>query len=366
MPSLEPSTHLTAARVTCRGLGPSGRNSRSLTNGCTNPGTHSGVALGGGSDQESGGPLPATVNDKGRGIFVVNGRTGERIKHILPAGMASVPADLAVLDRDNDGLFDRIYAVDTKGNIWRVDIDDADTTKWASYKLASLGGSGADARKFLNKPDVVFGTDYDAVLVGSGDREHPFENAVVNRFYMLKDTKVGLTGGFVCETPAVGVTPAVGRTCVESDLADVTLNPYQNTTVSIENGWYLTLAAGEKVVGNAITVFGTTFFGTNRPTPPEPGVCSSNLGEAKIYAVGYAAGTATFDTNADGVIDIEDRSEVVEGGGFPPSPVYARTEVDVGGTLKPIDAVCTGSHCLSPGGVTTTTKRFRTYWHIEQ
>jgi type IV pilus assembly protein PilY1 len=319
------------------------------------------VIFGAGYDPENEDSLPATVNDKGRGIFVVNGRTGALIKHILPAGMASIPADLAVLDRNNDGFFDRIYAADTKGNIWRVDIDDADTTKWTSYKLASLGGIGANARKFLNKPDVVFGADYDAVLVGSGDREHPFENTVDNRFYMLKDTKVGLTGGYVCETPAAGEDPAVSRPCVESDLVDVTSNPYQDTTASIKNGWYLTLEDGEKVVGNAITVFGTTFFGTNRPTPPAPGVCSSNLGEARMYAVGYAAGTATFDANADGVIDIADRFEVVPGGGFPPSPVYARTEVDG----KPIDVVCTGSHCISPGGVTTTTNRFRTYWYID-
>jgi type IV pilus assembly protein PilY1 len=279
----------------------------------------------------------------------------------MPAGMASVPADLAVLDRDDDGNFDRIYAADTKGNVWRVDIDDADPANWQSHKIAELAGSGADARKFLNKPDVVFGADYDAVLIGSGDREHPFENTVVNRFYMLKDTHVGLTGGMVCETSGTE------RPCVESDLVDVTSNPFQNTTATIENGWYLTLAAGEKVVGNAITVFGTTFFGTNRPTPSAPGVCGSNLGEAKLYAVGYEGGTATFDANADGVIDAADRAEIVEGGGFPPSPVYARTEVvGTDGRTTPVDAVCTGSHCVSPGGVTTTTKRFRTYWHIEQ
>lgn len=314
------------------------------------------VIMGAGYDPENEDASTATTNNKGRGIFVINGRTGALVKHILPAGMASVAADLAVLDRNNDGFSDRIYATDTKGNIWRVDIDDADPANWSSYKLASLGGSGADARKFLNKPDVVFGAAYDAVLIGSGDREHPFENTVVNRFYMLKDTNIGLTGGMVCKT---GVT---GRSCVESDLVDVTSNPYQNVTASIQNGWYLTLAAGEKVVDNAITVFGTTYFGTNRPTPPETGVCSSNLGEARIYAVGFEAGTATVDTNADGVINTADRSEVLKGGGFPPSPVYARTEV----SGKPVDVVCTGSHCLSAGSVTTNTKRFRTYWYIQQ
>ena len=320
------------------------------------------VIMGAGYDPENEDALPATTNDNGRGIFVINGRTGALIKHIMPTGMASVPADLAVIDGDNDGVSDRIYATDTKGNIWRVDIGDAEPANWNSYKLASLGGSGANARKFLNKPDVVFGATYDAVLIGAGDREHPFENTVVNRFYMLKDTKIGLTGGMVCETPAAGETPAVGRTCVESDLVDVTSNPYQNVTASIQNGWYLTLTAGEKVVGNAITAFGTTYFGTNRPTSPETGVCSSNLGEAKMYAIGFQAGTATIDTNADGVINSADRFEVLKGGGFPPSPIYARIEVNG----KSVDVICSGSHCTPPSSMATTTKRFRTYWYIGQ
>lgn len=320
------------------------------------------VIFGAGYDPENEDPMPAQVNDKGRGIFVVNGLTGALVKHIMPAGMGSVPGDLAVLDRDDDGIFDRIYAADTKGNIWRVDIDDADPANWQTHKLAELGGSGADARKFLNKPDVVFGEAYDTVLVGSGDREHPFENAVTNRFYMIKDTNIGKTGGYVCETPAEEGDPAEPRTCREGDLTDVTANPYQNAAGAVENGWYLTLAEGEKVVSNAITVYGTTFFGTNRPTPPEKGVCSSNLGEAKLYGVGYAYGTATQDFNADGKLDSSDRALVIEGGGFPPSPVYARTEVDG----KPVDIISTGSKVVQPQGVSSTTRRFRTYWHIEQ
>ena len=313
------------------------------------------VIFGAGYDAQSEDAEPALDNTKGRGIFVVNGRTGALIRHIMPTGMGSVPADLAVLDRDGDGLFDRIYAADTKGNIWRVDIDDADPANWVSYHLASLGGTGADARKFLNKPDVVFGADYDTVLIGSGDREHPFEMTVTNRFYMLKDKQVGLTGGLVCGDAGAE------RTCVESDLVDVTDNPYQTATPSVPNGWYLTLAPGEKVVGNAITVFGTIFFGTNLPTPPAPGVCS-NLGKAFIYALGVEGGAATIDLNADNATTTADRSAEVAGGGFPPSPVYARVEVDG----KPVDAVCAGAHCLAPNNQSTTTKRFRTYWHIEQ
>jgi type IV pilus assembly protein PilY1 len=314
------------------------------------------VIFGAGYDPQHEDPLPATADDKGRGIFVVNANTGAKVALISPPGMGSVPGDVTLVDRDSDGKMDRIYAADTKGNVWRVDIDDANPANWKSYQLASLGGSGADARKFLDKPDVVFGESVDAVLFGSGDREHPFDTTVTNRFYMLKDTNVGLTGGFVCSTSGTG------RPCVESDLVDVTSDPFQNTAASISTGWFLTLASGEKVVDNPVTVSGTVFFGTNRPTPPAPGVCTSNLGEAKLYAVGFDTGAATSDTNADSVVDSLDRAQDLTGGGFPPSPTYARTTVDG----KPVDVVCTGSHCIPPGSITTDTKRHRIYWHIER
>ena len=81
--------------------------------------------------------------------------------------MPDVPADVAAVDRDSNGLLDRIYFADTKGNVWRTDIDDANPDNWTTHHIASLGGTGVNARKFLNKPDVVLGRTYDAVLVGA-------------------------------------------------------------------------------------------------------------------------------------------------------------------------------------------------------
>lgn len=322
------------------------------------------VIMGAGYDAAAEDSDPAATNTKGRGIFVINGVTGFLVKQIYVAGMGSMAADLTVIDRDGDGYFDRIYAADTKGNIWRVDIDDANPDNWVTYKLAALGGtaSNADRRKFLNKPDVVFGADYDAILVGSGDREHPFEKTVQNRFYMLKDKNIGLTGGLVCSTALVT------RTCVESDLVDVTSNPFQNSTAVVPDGWYLTyldangVNAGEKTVGNAVTVSGTTFFGTNQPTPAASGICTANLGQAKLYAVNFASAAATSDVNADGIITTADRSTVIQGGGFPPSPVYARVKVGD----KEVDVLCTGAKCIPPPNSGTTTKRSRTYWYMKQ
>lgn len=315
------------------------------------------VIFGAGYDNLNEDPLPAlSPNGMGRGIFVVNGRTGELVKHILPTGMGSVPADLTVLDRDGNGLADRIYTVDTKGNVWRTDIDNADPANWQTHKIAALGGSGADARKFLNKVDVVFGTTFDAVLVGSGDREHPFDTTVQDRFYMLQDPFVGLNGGLFCGT-------AEAPTCTHADLADVTSNPFQGGALpSSFKGWYLSLAAGEKVVGSPVTVFGTVIFGTNRPTPSQPGICTANLGEARLYQIGFLTGDARVDLDGDGVLNVQDRFSVLPGGGFPPSAVYSPVTIDG----KRQDVVCVGPRCFKPGGGQFDTRRRRTYWYTKQ
>lgn len=315
------------------------------------------VIFGGGYDPVNEDPLPALAsNTMGQGIFVVNGRTGTLIKHIVTADMGSMPADLTVLDRDGDGKADRIYAPDTKGNVWRVDIDDVDPSKWAAYQIASLGGTGADGRKFLNKIDVVYGKTFDAVLVGSGDREHPTATGVVDRFYMLMDTKIAVnSGGLFC-----GTAPLM--TCTHANLTDVTNNPYQNGSLPVgSNGWYLTFATGEKLVSSPVTVFATVIFGTNLPTASKPGMCG-NLGEARLYQIGFKTGNAVQDSNVDGVLDANDRFDVLKGGGYPPSPVYSPVVIDG----KRRDVVCVGTRCFKPGGANFDATRRRTYWYTKQ
>jgi type IV pilus assembly protein PilY1 len=313
------------------------------------------VVFGAGYDPDNEDPDPAASgNAMGRGIFVVNGVTGALIKHINPTGMGSVSADLTVLDRDGDGKADRIYAADSKANVWRVDIDNADPALWKTYKIATLGGTGADGRKFLNKVDVVFGTTFDAVLVGSGDREHPFETGIVDRFYMLRDTFVGLSGGLFCTTDAA---PA---SCTHSHLTDVTNDP-QSSLLATSNGWYLTLATGEKLVDSPITVFGTVIFGTNQPVSSSSGTCG-NLGRARLYQIDFKTGGATKDLNGDGVVDASDRSQDIPGGGYLPSGVYSPVEIDG----KRTDVVCVGTHCFKPGGAGFDTRRQRTYWYRKQ
>lgn len=300
----------------------------------------------------------------GRGVYVIDAVTGSVLWKAGPAdGMIySMAADMMVLDRDGDGLMDRVYAVDTGANIWRLDIDDANPNKWTITKLAALGSTlgSNDDRKFLFAPDVVYGDgttqNFDAILIGSGDREHPFNTNIINRFYMIEDP-------YITNSPV----PTGFQTITEPDLYDATSNLIQTgtstqqalatSTLNSKKGWYITLGTGEKVVSGAVTMGGTVYFGTNQPTAVTPGVCT-NLGTARLYGLNFLNGTATTDFDGVAGLSTADRSMNVPGGGFPPTPVPVITIIN--GT--PAQAVISGTQLLKPP-TQNLGARAATYWH---
>jgi type IV pilus assembly protein PilY1 len=314
----------------------------------------------------------------GRAIMIVDATTGAPLWQAGPSpsgatvnltvsGMTyDMPADILTIDRDGDGNVDRLYAVDTGANIWRVDCDDANPSNWTITKIASLGGTGANARKFLYRPAQVFisaasgsSQTFDALYIGSGDREHPFDTSVTNRFYMIKDLKTGLSPDWTGYT-----------TITESNLYDTTSNLIQTGTTAEKStaqaamdsasGWYITLSSGEKVVGNATVVSGGVYFGTNQPTSATPGVCT-NLGTARLYTIDFLNGGAVLDNNHDGSLTTSDRSTNVPGGGFPPSPVPATVILNG----KPVRVVISGTQVQETAGPKTG-QRYRTYWHNQR
>ena len=335
----------------------------------------------------------ATANDAatqgtatmGRGVFMIDAITGAPIWHAgktavtsPPSGMTSVavtgmdyaiPADAAVIDSDADGYADRLYLADTGGNIWRANISALtsggvpDKAAWTVDKLASLGGTGSDARKFLFVPDVVAfdgpPTTIDSILIGSGDREHPFDVSIQNRFYMIKDSH------------ALTARPATGVVIHESDLFDATNDAIQvGTTVqqtaaalalASASGWFVTLGTGEKVVTPSVTLAGSTIFGTNLPesTVSTATSCSSGLGEARIYTVGFKDATSKIDQPVDGVLGANDRYSTVPGGGLPPPPVAISVEING----KFYEGVGMGPTIITPPGPSIAGRK-RVYWNM--
>jgi len=321
-------------------------------------------------------PAQATM---GRGVMILNAITGAKIWSTEDASGANrqgvnqyaIAAGVAQVDSNFDGYVDRIIAADTGGNIWRINVDYTDpttnptnsTSNWTIDKLASLGAaSGSNARKFLGAPDVVVASTsgipvpYDTILIGSGDREQPFDTTITNRFYMIKDEHARTYRYTTYKT--------------ESDLYDTTANLIQEgsstqktaaqTAMNNAIGWYITLGSGEKVDGPATTLSGATFFGTNTPSDGNGNSCVANLGTAKTYAVNYLNGGAVIhlDGNVGDPLDSTDRSQVIIGGGFPPPPVAL--QVDING--QSYQGVAFGPQIFQPSGAGFG-RRYREWWY---
>jgi len=366
-----------------------------LVKGWTNPV----LIFGAGNDpNEEDNDPPTAADAMGRGIFIVDATDGSVVWQAGPGGGSNtcqgtpcklldmtfaMSADITLVNRsfDSGGNIDRLYAADTGGNIWRVDLQPTGgnaPANWQVTKFAALGGTGSTAfqkRKFLYPPDVVLTNNFDAIMAATGDREHPlFTNnslTIVNRFYMIKDTKVGLD--------ASGWTTVADSTSNTADAAPASLfhvtTQYNsngsvvstNTYAGSLSGFYITLAAaGEKTVNAPATIGGSTYFATNQPTDPSTLSCTNNLGTARGYQINFVTGSTS--------------AGEYDGGGLPPSPVTGLVTVQVNGqpTLVPFllggnpgAASCSGPDCKSSLGggkppIPISPIRSRVYWYIEK
>jgi len=294
---------------------------------------------------------PAGTDTMGRGIYVLNARTGALLKFFQTATnggsiSSAVPSDVTVLDTDGDTLGDRAYVGDMAGNIWRMDIDDPDPANWKLFKFAALG-----SRKFFFPPDVIVSRNFDLVMIGSGDREKPLDTTSSDNFYMLKDTFVG--------KDATGMVAIVPTDLVAAG------NPVDSV-----KGWYLALLAGEKVINAPLSIAGTTFFSTNQPSAAAGvalGTCAVNLGVARAYAINSLNGTAAIDRNGDGTKNSSDLSTVLTGGGLPPSPVGGVVQLDNGKKVDFIIGSGAGGSPISPAipPRTVPTVRKKVYWNTQ-
>lgn len=258
-----------------------------------------------------------TDDSEGNAIYVVNAETGKLIwkarggsggassnvyEH---AGLVdSIPSALTVADTDGDGLTDRIVVGDTGGNIWRADLKGDNTGDWKLNLLASVGrhSSGSSGkstdRRFFHRPDLVQSKDdngnFDAVLIGSGDRADPLDGGGVatNFFYMIKDrqTTVGAGTNTGIEHP---------------DLADVTSNCLQSGSceLNLTTGWRLQMEEpGEKILATALTMSGSVFFTSYMPQGSGSATaCAPSEGAGRLYAVSLqdASSVINYDTSDD-------------------------------------------------------------------
>lgn len=179
-------------------------------------------------DQDIVGTNTPKSDDIGNALFIVDadtgaliwraGNTGDTAATLQVANMTnSMPADPTIVDISGDGLADIIYASDLRGQVFRFDINNANTGATGLAKggrIASLAGNdAANNRRFFTAPDVALtrergGSTYFTISLGSGHRESPLNTDTNDRFYVIRDTNVN-------------TVPVNYTTITESDLLDV-------------------------------------------------------------------------------------------------------------------------------------------------
>ncbi len=251
-------------------------------------------------------------NATGAAIFVVDAYTGAFINKFTHASMDSVPNKVAILDSNNDGYTDRIYATDVSGSVWRMDLPSASSSSWSVFQFASISSSASAAsnRHFFAEPTVAQTQinnihsengvltsqtiPYDAVTVGTGNRPHPLDTQTQDMFFVFQDRNV------VSQTFDSSNTPA---TLTIDDLYDVTDAPPSSQTDDIafsgKRGWYKDFETlGEKSLSSSLIFDGKVYFTSfvppvNQQVDLDAGICGFS-GEGRLYVYDLHKGTRSY------------------------------------------------------------------------
>ncbi|WP_052659185.1 PilC/PilY family type IV pilus protein [Pseudomonas sp. LFM046] len=325
------------------------------------------LIMGGGYDAcEDSDPATSSCKSSGKGhvIYLVDAETGVIKQSFQTAG--GVVGDITVA-KDANGMAKFAYAADLSGNVYRISGSTANspigTTSpggWTITKIAALGGTGVDARKFIYGPDVVNDNGTYVLLLGSGDREKPVgfyddAAAVQNYFFMLKDRPTD------SEWLASEGTNCAGASilCKASLFAITDRSTPAQDALDLKKGWYLALDPTEQVVTSALTIFGNVTFSTHRPRIANAAACTPDLGDARVYNVNFK--------NAEGKNG--ERYAELAGDGLPPSPVAGLVKLDNGPTV-PFCIGCGSTSSLEggepPKPPIAVQPKARVFWNIEK
>ncbi|MGL4615461.1 MAG: pilus assembly protein, partial [Shewanella sp.] len=316
----------------------------------------------------------ASSQGSGQGVYIVNANTGAYITKFTDTGMGSIVTKVAVLDSDSEGNADRVYASDIAGNVWRMDLAGTDKTKWTVFKFASIAGAAPDNRMFYAGP-VVAQTEfnnvhsdgttlsyqkvpYDAVTIGSGNRDNPLGLSIKDKFYVFQDRNV-VTQNFATK-------PA---TLTSADLYDVTsaapATEAENIAFGAKRGWsYGFTAAGEKSLSASLVFNGKVYFTsfvppTNQAVDIDAGVCGFS-GQGRLYVFDLHKGTRTTSTPYYEVGErVPDTPQIV----IPKPEAGKDAEAYIIGVGK---GECLNGECKGTIGLGGGLKTNKIYYHINE
>ncbi|WP_412972517.1 PilC/PilY family type IV pilus protein [Glaciecola sp. MF2-115] len=328
------------------------------------------MIVGGGYDEDQDAKTTRSEDTVGNVIYFIDAKTGDLLwsasntdSDLNVTGMDfSIPARISVIDRDNDGLADHMYAADMGGQIFRLDIYNGKSKSnlVRGGLLAQFGGDSGnlleaigagdpeDNRRFYYAPDVaeISTSDehYFAVAIGSGFRAGPLNTTIEDSFFMIKDKGI-------FERDEFGYYTLPSSPFTYDDLYDATDHLLTSTDTdeqalerslfASKDGWLINLTQkGEKVLASPLILDHQIFFTTYLPASSSESSCAPPTGNSRAYLVNLLNGNAVEDLDDNDEQDASDRYAQLKQTGIAPD-----TKILIENIVKPV--VCLGAECVS-------------------
>jgi type IV pilus assembly protein PilY1 len=215
-----------------------------------------------------------------------------------------------------------VYAGDLQGNLWRVDVSNANPNLWSATVLFQARDGSGNMQPITTKPVATLNPRFPQVLgtlvmFGTGQYVGvpDIANGNVQSIYGVYDP------------PAGYASPLTRSSLLQQTLATATLGTTQVRTISgtaptypANKGWFidLSLLSGERVINDPrLFSGGELILTTFQPIVPSAGVCAT-LGSSYLMVLNFATGgaftTPQFDANGDGHINSSDMVVPASGG----------------------------------------------------
>nr|WP_317199491.1 PilC/PilY family type IV pilus protein [uncultured Psychrobacter sp.] len=308
------------------------------------------LIFGGGYDMgyESETYVPTVLTPaKGNAIYMIKAKTGELVwstsgqtgiglsatlNAIKSEMIHSIVGEITVLDRDNDGLTDHIYAADLGGQVFRVDLQNARTAQYGFSAVASFSAKPAVrvlntkpsidssfAYRFYERPIISFyrredgpdnGKLFGLINVVSGNRSAPLSklrdnNAYANRVYGIIDSDLTRSDLYttstydvqnITEANLVNLATTLGNTPTET----AKINAKAAMIAGTQNGWYYPLTRFDgnnnvkynKGLGDSAVINSLLFTTVYNPDKQygNPNSCTAKIrggSERQLYCLPY-------------------------------------------------------------------------------
>lgn len=316
-------------------------------------------------------------------LYVVNLQTGGLIKKIAVGTAGSNGLSTPVLlDTNNDGITDYVYAGDLQGQMWKFDLSSPSSALWdvafGGAPLFTARSPIGGVQPITSQPKVTGHTSGGyMVFFGTGQYLGTFDvnDLAVQTYYGIWDNSLAITTTDRSELQAQTIT--YQGSSQGFSLRTTSQNSVNWTT---QKGWYLDLvppspllAQGERVISTSIIKGDRVIFVTLIPNtdPCLPG------GESWLMELntltGGAPADSVFDLNNDNVFDALDyvNSNVVSGMkstvGISKTPVWLSDTANPGIAFKELSGTSGGiatiknkdANPVPPGGGGSVQ---RVYW----